>query len=147
MAGTFSAKAKRLLIDIAAERFRETSVESSYAYPGDDSSRELIHGANVTGSQSYPLMRGTGRYPRDETVNVRVCVVVTQPGADPFELEERAVEIGTQLEEAIADDPGRDNFPGLISIGVESTDLDSFYDDGQASAVLVYDFAVKARLR
>jgi hypothetical protein len=147
MAGTVAVAVKKAIIDGAAARFADTDVKTSYHYPGDDPQRELIHGDSVSGDQGYPLMRGTGRWPRDETLSVRICIVVTKPGADPYDCELRAVEIGQELEEFIADDPGIAGLDGLISIGVSNIDLDSAYDDDQAVAVLVYDFAVKARIR
>jgi hypothetical protein len=146
VAGTNAVKAKKAVIDLLTTAFASTVVQVSYHYPGDDAERELVHAGRVEGSHSYHAMKGRRpRNPREEDVTFRLFVVVTRPGADPYEVELRCTEIGEAIEHALSESFAVDDVPGLLSIRVSAVDLDSdTADDEGAIGVLTYDVTVKS---
>lgn len=148
MAGTNAVAFKKALFDALAEAPALEGVQVSYGYPGDDAERELIHGGRVEGPQSYATIRGGGgRFPRDEELTVKVNIVVTKPGADPYEVELRATELGTVVEELLAGDPDLTGLTGIVYSGIANLFVDSDVDDDGAFGLLVFDVMVKSRLR
>lgn len=148
MAGTNAVVFKKALFDALAAAPALEGVQVSYHFPGNDPERELIHGGAVEGTQNYPIIRGGGgRFPRDEELSVKLHIVVTQPGSDPYEVEFRATELGTVVEELLAGDPDLTGLTGIIYSGISNVFLDSDVDDDGAIGILTYDVLVKSRLR
>jgi hypothetical protein len=147
MSGSNAVAYKKALIDGLAAASALAAVQVSYHFPGNNSERELIHAGRVEGTQSYPVSRGgAGRFPRDEELTVKLHIVVTRPGADPYEVEARCIEIGKVVEELIAGDPDLTGLTGIIYSGITAVDLDSDSDDDGSIAVLTYDVFFKSRL-
>ena len=154
MAGSATQLVKKRLVDLSrlalvADPVTE-QVTVAYSYSGKDHERELVHGGRATSTQSYPLSDGgTIRHQRDQTVTVKLHVVVRIPGGTQEEAEARATEIGTRIEERIAataDLDDTDSELGVIQAGVVADDLDGDVDDDSAIAVLTYDVEVDVRL-
>lgn len=146
MAGTNAVRAKKAVIDALAAALAGTGVLVSYHFPGDDADRELVHGGRVAGNHQYHAMKGRrARHAREEDATFRLFVVVTKPGADPYDVELRCTEIGEAIENALSESFAVDGVPGLLSIRVTAIDLDSdSADDEGAIAVLTYDVTAKS---
>jgi hypothetical protein len=146
VAGTNAVKAKKAVIDVLDAALTPTGVQVSYHYPGDDAERELVHAGRVEGNHSYHAMKGRRpRHPREEDATFRLFVVVTKPGATPYEVELRCTEIGEAIEHALSESFAVDGVPGLLSIRVTAVDLDSDTADEEGSiAVLTYDVTAKS---
>jgi hypothetical protein len=140
MAGTNAYAAKRKLIDLlAASPLTDAGVSVAYSWPGDDrAGRECVYGGPVTWSTRPLAMRGGGRMPRREDLTVPIHVDVSKPGAEGAEVEARAVEIGTVVEELIAADTTLSGVPGLQLAGISGGQLAHAFEDELAFAVLTY---------
>ncbi|GLY55218.1 hypothetical protein [Lentzea sp. NBRC 102530] len=140
MAGTNAVKAKKAVIDLLTTTFEGTGVQVSYHYPGRVPMRELVHAGRAEGSHAFHAMKG-GRpqHARQETITFRLMVVVERPGADPYDVELRCVEIGEEIENALSTAFSVGGVPGLELIRVTGVDVDSDVDDEGAFAVLTYD--------
>ncbi|HYQ63557.1 hypothetical protein [Actinophytocola sp.] len=153
MAGTNARRAKRALLDSVASWLAAdettTEVTVTYGYRGHEHGRELVHTDRVFGQQSYPVMGGSrARFKRDETLTIKLNVVVDIPGGDQDEAEARATAIGAVIENNIAATASLAGYePGeVIWVGVTAVDLDSDADDDGALAVLTYDVGANFRL-
>ncbi len=153
MAGTNAVRIKKALFDALTDAPALEGVQVEYSYPGPHVDRELIHGGKIEGPQSYPVMRGgPGRKPRQENLTFKVHIVVSVPGATPYEVELRCTELGGELENFLAANPDlsghlADIGRQVIYGGVTYVDLDSDSDDEGAIAVLTYDVTFESRLR
>lgn len=149
MAGTNAVLIKKALFDALEAAPGMEDVQVSYGYPGPQVDRKLIHGGKVEGSQRYPVMRAGGRHPRTESLTFKVHIVVSLPGATPYEVELECTQLGTVLEEWLAAKPdlGPSAPEGLLFGGLSYVDLDSDADDEGAIGVLTYDVSFESRLR
>jgi hypothetical protein len=147
---TNASAAKKALIALVAQILAANpgtaGVEVTYAYDGRRHERELVHAGRVEGSQEYATFGGgRARLSRDESLTIKLHVVVYRPGDEQQDAEDRCVEIGTVIEEALAA-ASKPDIPGLVWAGVGTVDLDGDVDDDGAIGVLTYDVAVTSRL-
>lgn len=153
MGGTNAYLAKKRLLDsvrlwLAADETTD-QVTVTHGYRGHEAFRELVHTDRVFGQQSYPVMGGgNARFKRDETLTIKLNVIVNIPGGDQDEVEARATEIGSVIENGVAATASVTGYePGeMVVTGVTAVDLDSDADDDGATAVLTYDVGVTTRL-
>lgn len=150
MAGTNAVRAKKALIaKIAALDLggvQAGGVQVAYSWPGSKAEREVVHGGLVTFEQEPAAFRGGARCPRDEEVTVEVHVVVKLPGGTEEDVDTRATEIGTVIEEAIASDPTLTDAADLKIARVDGGELESGTDDDAAAGVLTYRIILRSRL-
>lgn len=146
MPGTNAVAAKKALIDALDAAPALADVQVAYAYPGHDPERELIHGGRVEGDHTYPVSGSGPRFKRDEDLTIKLHIVVSKPGATPYDVEVRCQEIGVVVEELIAGDPDLTGVTGLLWTGITAVDLDSDSDDDGAIGVLTYDVGARSRL-
>jgi hypothetical protein len=148
MAGTNALAYKQALVAAAASApiVAADGIQVEYDWPGRVE-RELIHGGRVEGTQSYPVSRGGGgRMPRDEELQVDLNVVVASPGTTPEETETRAVQIGTEIENWLAEHLDLGGISGVIYSGVVGVEMETSVDDDGTITVLTYRHLLKSRL-
>jgi hypothetical protein len=153
VSGTSAKRAKKALIDGIRVLFAATpstaDVTVTYGYRGHEHTREFVHAGRAFGPQSYPVMGGGGaRFKRDETLTIKLHIVVEIPGGDQEEAEDRVTAIGTVFEEWLAATASLPGYtPGeVISVGITAVDLDTDTDDDSALTLLTYDVEVNTRL-
>lgn len=147
MAGTNAVAAKKALYDTLAAALA-SPVVVLYAYDGKQDQRELVYLGKATGPQNLFAMRGNARAMRQEDLTITLVVEVTKPGATPYDVEVRAQQIGTTVEEALAADPTfGDTVAGLKLFAAAAVDVESGYvDDETAMARITYEIAATSVL-
>jgi hypothetical protein len=150
MAGTNVVAAKKALIakiaalDLGGEQ--AGGVQVAYSWPGRNAEREVVHGGLSTFDQNPLAFRAGGRCPRQEDVTVEIHVAVTIPGGSEEDVDTRAAEIGTVIEDAIAADPTLADALNLKIARVDGGELESGFNDDAAAAVLTYRIILKSTL-
>lgn len=150
MAGTNVVAAKKALIakiaalDLGGDQ--AGGVQVAYSWPGRNAEREVVHGGLATFDQNPLAFRAGGRCPRQEDVTVEIHVAIALPGGTEEDVDTRAVEIGTVIEEAIAADPTLADAPDLKIARVDGGELESGFNDDGASALLTYRIILKSTL-
>lgn len=148
MAGTHVVEVKKALVAglqaLAVDDGDLEGVTVEYAYKPDRTLRERIYTGRATG-QHEPANMHPGRTSRDEQMTFELVIVVEKVGGSAEDAEDRAVEIGTVVEEYIGDN--RKGFAGAEWMVVEGTvDLVPMFNDSGALAVLTYTVSYYARL-
>lgn len=150
MAGTNVVAAKKALIakiaalDLGGDQ--AGGVQVAYSWPGRNAEREVVHGGLATFDQNPLAFRGGGRCPRQEDVTVEIHVAIAIPGGKEEDVDTRAVEIGTVIEEAVAADPTLADAPNLKIARVDGGELETGFNDDGASALLTYRIILKSTL-
>lgn len=148
MAGVNMVAAKQALVAALKASPSLTGVQVEYAWPGRTLEREVIYCGKTLFQQDLGNFRPTGgRLGRDEHATTAVHVVVRDPAGDPSVSDQRAVALGTVLEELLAGDPqlgGLLNLLIAIVVGGELAEP-SFDDDGVLSA-LTYEVLFRSYL-
>lgn len=147
MAGGTSAVAiKQALIALVADLELGDAV-ASYG-PPPNPPREYLYTGRARGGSKPLAMRAGGRVPRDEQLRVELHIVVTRPDATEIEqAEQRAVELGELVIDAVAAAPTLNDLPGLLHIAYTDIDLASGADDDAASAWLILTFTARSNLK
>ena len=150
MAGTNVALAKRALIDIirASGSADLTGVQVEYSWPGASAERECVHLGRATWDTEQLAMRGGGRMPRKEQLNVDLFVIVVLPGGTVQEAEDRATQIGGAIEDIIAADTtlSQPSSTGLLLAGISGGEIDHDTTDDEAIAAIQYRVAFLSKL-
>lgn len=125
-------------------------VAVDYAWTGEDAqSRERIFFGKASFPQTPGPMR-TGRVHRDESGQVDIIVRVTLIGGTAEEADTRALEIGTEVEECVADHRNLGNTPDdgifVTATTLRGGSLAGGYTDNGAVSELTYTLQWDARL-
>lgn len=154
MAGTNAVAVKRALVEALRaapeiEAFDDPGVQVEYAYPGEID-RHAIYLGRVTFTHSLMAFKSATapRIARDERGTVRLYIRAYVPGDRGEQAEERAVEIGTIVEQLLAGNPRQDDsgVPGLLLERVVSGELLSTADDDAGIAMLIYQVEFRSQL-
>lgn len=142
------------LVAVKKELFRRlaaapelASVQVSYTWRRDFG-REVLYGGKARFDHELAAMRGSRpRLPRDERVTLMVFAQVRNMASDAEAADERAMSIGTVVEELLAAEPTLSGFPNLLFAGVAGGDLiaPEFDDDGVTSAMAM-EIGYRSRL-
>lgn len=143
MAGTNAVAIKRALVAVLAAAPALEGVQVLYSGAVPDLEREAIYLGKATWTQRAAAMRSGGRLPRQEELVLEVHLFIALPGSTPEEAEVRAQELGTVLEETLADDPAGValSVAGTKLALVTAGELASEADDDAAYALLKYQLA------
>lgn len=151
MAGSALVSVKTALIQLLGERPNLDGVQKSYGYPADESTRERerIWLGRVRLEHTPASMRA-GRVFRNEEGDLDVVVEVEAVGESPQSADERALAIGLEIEEAVADNTETGNDPdngitGLV-LTVRGGDVDNAFNDKGSLTRIVYTLHWRARL-
>ncbi|MGH3371802.1 MAG: hypothetical protein ACRDPR_17560 [Nocardioidaceae bacterium] len=145
MVGTSTVAVKQALLAALQTALTGSGVQTAYSWPGGTEERELVYLGNAQFAQELHGFRGGGRVPRKEDVTAAVHVVVTKLGATSFEeAEERAAEIGAELENALAGNPSQTGQALLFT--VNGGELGSYAEDEFTTAVLSYQVTAESIL-
>lgn len=148
MAGSLVVAVKQALIDALqgmtgdAEDLEGVAVR--YAYRSDTSERERIWTGRARATHT-PSSLKSGRMFRDEDMTFDLTIVVEKVGGTAEDAEDRAIEIGTVVEEYIADNKTL-GVAGVKWVRVASAELTPLMNDRGAMAELVYSITYQARL-
>lgn len=145
MAGSAVVAAKKALIAGLAADPNLDGVEVTYAWKRGSKKRERIFCGRAQATQE-PASLKSGRTFRDERMIFDVTVVVEMPGGSAEAVEERAIELGTIVEEWVADNRTLDGVTGLNWAVVTGLDLTSMFNDNGHLAELVLQVTYSARL-
>lgn len=145
MAGSLVVACKQALVDLLDGQAGLTGVQVSYGWPGEAAQKELIFCGRVRSEHGTAALR-TGRRFRNESGSFLVVVHVKTAGGTPEEAEERALELGTAVEECVADNKTLGGVPGLNSAVIEDMEMTNGITDTGAVAVLEYSLRYQARL-
>lgn len=124
----------------------EHAVEVSYAYPVNTSAAERVFAGRSRAEQPPAALRA-GRNHRDEAGVFDLIVLVAAVGGSAGDAEERALEIGAEVEEFIADRKSNElGVAGLQTLRVDGWELVSLFNDRGHLAELTYRVRWTARL-
>jgi hypothetical protein len=146
MAGSVVVAAKKALIDLLADRAGLADVQISYAWPGDDAAEaERVFLGQARGQQE-PASLKAGRTFRNENPEFDVLVQVVMPDGTAEEADTRALEIGLEVEETVADNKTLGGVPGLNWAVMARWELNYMYGGTGYLSEIVYTIAYNARL-
>lgn len=144
MAGTSAVAVKQALLAAIQTALTGSGVQSAYAWPGGTEERELVYLGTAEFEQTYRTFAGGARVSREEDVTVAVYIAVTKLGVTFEETEERAVEIGALLENALAANPTQSG--AALNFRVDGGDLGGFTEDEFTTSVLSYEVSATSHL-
>jgi hypothetical protein len=148
MAGTNAVAFKQWLVTLLTTAFSSDDVQVSYAFPGEIQ-RDAVYLGRVTFTHQLMAFKGSGpRISRVEDGTATLYIRTYKPGDKGEEAEERAAELGTALEDALAADPSgsASSIPGLLVTKTASGDLISGADDEAGIAYLTYRIDFRSQL-
>ncbi|HYJ69630.1 MAG TPA: hypothetical protein VEX15_18410 [Nocardioidaceae bacterium] len=146
MAGSIVVACKQALIEFLQTRELLNDVQITYGWPGDEEAqRERIFCGRSRAEHTQAALKAGRRF-RAEESTFDVVIQVEMVGGSPEEAEERALEIGTEVEECIADEKYLGGVEGLHYAVVSGWLLDSLYNDQGSLAELTYTVQYRARL-
>jgi hypothetical protein len=152
MAGTNAVLAKRALVAMlsAAPEVGGAGVRVTYGFPVEPT-REFVYCGKATFTHQLMRFQGAGqRVVRDEDLTVEMIVTAILPGSTTEEAEDRTVEIGKTIEEAIALDPKMATLdaapPGLLLVTIDAGELDQDFTDEEAAGRLIYQVGFRSEL-
>lgn len=139
--------ARQALVSQLALRAGLAGVQVSYAWPGDATARETLFTDNASGDIDIASLRG-GRKMRNEESTFSVVIRVEGPGADQATVDTRALTLGKEVEDLLADSPTALNaaVPGVIDAVVDSYRLAGGIGDQSRVAELTYTIRIRTRL-
>ena len=139
--------ARQALTSALALRGGLAGVQVAYAWPGDTAQREVIFTDGGDGLIEIAALRA-GRKTRNEDATFKVVVRVEVPGGDQSTADARALTLGKELEDYLADSPTALNgaVAGVIDTVVESYELRGGLGDQSRIAELTYTVRIRTRL-
>lgn len=148
MAGSIVVDVRRRLIDALKAAFvGDISIDLTYAYNWSDAGqRKSVFTNRARGTHDIAGLRA-GRLHRNETVDFDLVVLVHGVGMTADETDDEAIEIGTVIEEWIADNKNNDlGIAGLLTIRVTAMELVNRGNDNGSISELTYTVQYTARL-
>lgn len=140
MATSNAVAAKKAILDLIRARGVEYQVEYSQPSTVD---REGFYGGRIDMGQEISAGRGSqGLTTRDEDGTIAFHYHSYQPGSTCEEAEERALEMGADLEEVLA--LTTPDVAGLLDASVSGYELNSYANDEAAWAVLTYQVRIRS---
>jgi hypothetical protein len=148
MAGTNAVTAKKAFVAGIGALPAFEGVTVDYSYVAAHHKRDYVYlGEQIQGPVSPSAMAAGARYQREENLTVMVHIGVVRKGQKTTETaEERAVELGTAIEEWLAGN-WKDLAPGLLKVVIATFDLMSACDDDGSEAVLTYTIQLQSLVR
>ena len=139
------AAARARLVDMVTDL--AGGVQVSYGMPpAEQQQRELVALLSSTSATVEDPHLKDGRRARYEDFDNQILVLVASRST-PREAEERATEIGSAVEDLLADDPKLDGVDGLIAAWLTARQFDSGYGpEGVPVCALEITVRMKARL-
>ena len=139
------AAARARLVDMVTDL--AGGVQVSYGMPpAEQQQRELVALLSSASATVEDPHLKDGRRARYEDFDNQILVLVASRST-PREAEERATEIGSAVEDLLADDPKLDNVDGLIAAWLTARQFDSgFGPEGVPVCALEMTVRMKARL-
>lgn len=129
-----------------AARAGLSGVQVTYGWPGADvAERERIFTNNPRGTHAPASLR-TGRVYRDEQMEFDIVLQVEGVGKSAQEADERAVVLGAEIEEYVADNAGSLGVAGLNWFRMARVEMNNLYNDRGALSEITYTVAYQARL-
>ena len=139
------ADARARLVDMVTDL--AGGVQVSYGMPpAEQQQRELVALlSSSTATVEDPHLKDGRRARYEDFDNLILVLVASQP--TPRDAEARATEIGSAVEDLLADDPKLDNVDGLIAAWLTARTFDSgFGPEGVPVCALEMTVRMKARL-
>jgi len=122
-------------------------VKVSYADPGERALKENLWFGRIYDNEHEPVALKVGRRRREENFTAEVFVEVMGTRLTPERTEVRAMELGTALEEYLADNPKLDGtIEGLLFAVVSGMELSTTETSEGPQTRLNIEVDVKARL-
>jgi hypothetical protein len=153
MAGTVGPATKAEIIrrlKEAPEHQGNKHLTIAYSFPGNEATRELIYGGQITGPVALSTMavRG-GLVGRREDPVVQLHYSVNLPGEpDTQKAEARIAELARVTEELLAGDPTLNGaVPGLLLAAITNYIIDSGNDDDGAIAEMTHTISLISHIR
>ena len=147
MAGSVVTACKQALVTLLKARAGLAGVQVAFGYPGNDlAERERIFMGSARASQEQAGLKAGRRF-RDETATFEVVVQVESVGGTPEDAETRALALGKEVEECVADNKYLSgSIAGLNWAVVSDWRLDALYNERGSLSELVYTITYNARL-
>lgn len=147
MAGTNAILVKTALVTLFRTVCAPVMVDD--AYKPRTMEREYVYFGHITIEQEPMVFRSGIRQPRQEMLSLPIHVEVSKPAATTLDTDNRATEIGTLLEDALAADPTQAalSVPGLLAAWMSTGSVTSFYvDGGTAMSEIIYTVTAQSKL-
>lgn len=148
MAGSVVVAVRTALADGIRTALADPKVSVTYGWQGGDEAarREQVF-TNRPRSTHDPASLKSGRNFREEVMDLDIVVLVSRPNAYPQDVDARALEIGTVVEEFIADRKSNElGIPGLVWLRMAGMDLQNMYGAGGSLTEITYTVRYHARL-
>ena len=146
MSRSQAAVVKAAVVSLLTDRLTLEGVQVAYAHPGGRvASKRIVYCGRVTSTSTIATMRA-GRKTRDEELRVEVHIEVVGDGLDQETVDDDALSIGGELEDALADDPRLGTTGELQWLTVAETELLPFQTDQGRAAALTITLTIRARL-
>lgn len=125
----------------------ESRVSCTYGYRGasDDKRREEIYTNRPRGTHDPAAMK-SGRNFRNEEMEFDIVLMVSDPTMAPEDLDERAMTLGTFIEEFVADNKNSLAVPGLNWIRMASFEMENRNMQTGSLTLAQYTVTYNARL-
>lgn len=146
MAGSVVVAAKKSLVTLLQARAGLTLVQVAYGYPGDDTVKpERIFMGRSRADHDTAALKAGRRF-RDETGTFEVVVQTLLLNKTVEQAEERAVQLGLEVEECVADNKYLAGVAGLKWAIVSASELNSGHNEHGSVAELILTITYNARL-
>jgi hypothetical protein len=147
MAGTTMVAVKQALVDQLGALPALADAFVSYGHPGERGRKELIWLGDVRIGDQEPVAIKAGRRRREESYELELNVEVAGTKLAPERSELRAVELGTVVEEYLADHPMLSPpVAGVLFVVVTGATLRTVDTSNGPVSRLTFTVQVKARL-
>lgn len=147
MAGSVMAAVKAALVTQLAALPSLAGVQVTYADPGEVARKENIWFGRVRDNDHEPVALKAGRRRREENFTLDCMVEVGGTRLSPQASEERAIALGTAIEEHLADYPKlQDAVDGVAFCVISGMELFTDQTTNGPRTVLTINIDVKARL-
>jgi hypothetical protein len=146
MAGSTIVAVKQALITNLSALGGLSSVHISYAHPGEKGRKENLWLGAVRDGEHEATALKLGRRRREENYEVELHVEVGGTQLSPERSEERAIVIGTLVEEYLADNPKMGGVINVLFAVVTGIDMHTLNTTNGPLTQLMLTISVKARL-